>query len=109
METRSPRRGLGARRRRFLALMVGAPGSLALTPPRGPLSMFLSVDGGCSWISINTRQGARHQCFLALMLGALGSTAPTTPGGSPSKIFILMVDTLGSPSAHASGSVIDIS
>jgi hypothetical protein len=40
----------GARHRRALTLMVGAFGSLALTPPRGPLSMFLSVDGGCSRI-----------------------------------------------------------
>jgi hypothetical protein len=40
----------GARRRRFLALMVGAPGSPALAPPRSPSSMFLSVGGGHSQI-----------------------------------------------------------
>jgi hypothetical protein len=39
-----------ARRRCFLALMVGAPGSPAPTPPGGPPSTFLSVDGGRSRI-----------------------------------------------------------
>jgi hypothetical protein len=42
---------LGARRRRFLALMVGTPGPLAPAPFEGPPSMFLSVDGGCSYTS----------------------------------------------------------
>jgi hypothetical protein len=41
----------GVRHWRFLALMVDAPRSSALAPPEGPLSMFLSVDGGCSRIS----------------------------------------------------------
>jgi hypothetical protein len=39
-----------ARRRRFLALMVGAPGSSAPTPLGGLPSTFLSVDGGHSRI-----------------------------------------------------------
>jgi hypothetical protein len=39
-----------ARRRCFLALMVGAPGSPAPTPPGGPPLTFLSVDGGRSRI-----------------------------------------------------------
>jgi hypothetical protein len=47
----------GARRRSFIALMVGAPESLAPAPPRG----------------------ARNRRFLALMVDALGSSAPTPP------------------------------
>jgi hypothetical protein len=47
----------GGRRQRFLALMVGAPGCIALEPLRGVPSMFLSVDGGRSWISVSTHQG----------------------------------------------------
>jgi hypothetical protein len=48
----SKRRHLpGARRRRFLALMVGAPGPPALAHPKGLPSTFLSIDGGRSWTS----------------------------------------------------------
>jgi hypothetical protein len=47
-----------AHRRRFLALMVGAPESPAPAPPGGPPSTFLSVDGGCSRIfSSGTSRG----------------------------------------------------
>jgi hypothetical protein len=70
-----------AHRRRFLALMVHAPGSLAPAPPRGPPSTFLSVDGGRSRIFVSTRQGARCRRFLTLMVGAPGSTATATPRG----------------------------
>jgi hypothetical protein len=42
----------------FLVLMVGAPGSPAPTPSRGPPSMFHSVDGGRSRIfSSDTSRG----------------------------------------------------
>jgi hypothetical protein len=41
----------GGHHRRFLALIVDAPGSLAPAPPGGPPSMFLSVDGGRSQIT----------------------------------------------------------
>jgi hypothetical protein len=41
----------GARRRCFLALVVDTPGSPAPALSEGPSSMFLSVDGGRSWIS----------------------------------------------------------
>jgi hypothetical protein len=44
----------GARRRRFLALMVGTPGSPAPTPPRGPTIDVFYVDGARSRISIGT-------------------------------------------------------
>jgi hypothetical protein len=55
----------GARHRCFLALIVDALGSPALTPPRGPPSMFLSVDGGRSRISgSRTSQGVRRRRFL---------------------------------------------
>jgi hypothetical protein len=38
--------------------------------PGGPPSTFFNVDGGCSRISVSTRQGARRRCFIALMVGA---------------------------------------
>jgi hypothetical protein len=39
--------------------------------------MFLSVDGGRSWISSSgTSQGAHCRRFLTLMVGAPGSLAP---------------------------------
>jgi hypothetical protein len=42
--------------------------------------MFLSIDGGRSWISsFGTSQEARRRCFLALMVGAPGSLAPAPP------------------------------
>jgi hypothetical protein len=46
-------------RRRLLVLIVGAPGSPILAPPRG----------------------ARRRRFLVLMVGALGSPAPAPPTG----------------------------
>jgi hypothetical protein len=36
--------------------MVGALGSTALAPPREPVVNVFYVDGGCSRISISTRQ-----------------------------------------------------
>jgi hypothetical protein len=45
-----PRGGPGCPALVFFTLMVDAPGSLS-APPRGPPSMFLSVDGGRSWFS----------------------------------------------------------
>jgi hypothetical protein len=72
---------LRAHRRHFLALMAGAPGSLALAPPGAPLLTFLSIDGGCYRISSSdTSQGARRRRFLALMVDAPGSPAPAPPG-----------------------------
>jgi hypothetical protein len=50
----------GARHQCFLALMVGASRSTAMTPPREPDVNVFYVDGGCSWISISTSQGARR-------------------------------------------------
>jgi hypothetical protein len=43
------------RRQRFLAFIVGAPGSLALKPHSGSAVDAFYVDGGCSRISISTR------------------------------------------------------
>jgi hypothetical protein len=48
----------GVRRRRFLALMVGAPGSPASAPPRGAVIDVFYVDGGRSQIFVSTSQGA---------------------------------------------------
>jgi hypothetical protein len=77
--------------------MVDAIGSIAPAPPRMPIVDVFYVDGGCSQISVSTRQGGRHRCFLVLMVGASGSTAPTPPrepivdvlqlGGSCSQTF----------------------
>jgi hypothetical protein len=53
-------------RRHFLMLMVAAPESLALAPPGGPPSMFLSVDGWRSLISTSgTSQGSTVDvCYI---------------------------------------------
>jgi hypothetical protein len=48
----------GARRQRFLALMVGTPGPPASAPPGGPPSLFLSVDGGHSRTSSSEPPGS---------------------------------------------------
>jgi hypothetical protein len=51
--------------------MVVTPEFTTLAPPRGLPSMFLSIDGGRSWIySSGTSQGARRRHFLSLMVGA---------------------------------------
>jgi hypothetical protein len=105
-------RGPGGRRQCFLALMVSAPESTAPTPPRGALSMFLSIDGVHSRIySSGTSQGARRRRFLALMVGALGSTAPAPPRGGRCRRFLaLMVGAPGSPApAPLRGPVVDVS
>jgi hypothetical protein len=54
----------GARRRCFLALNVGAPGSTTLAPPRGPAIDIFYIDGGRSRISVNASQGAHRRRFL---------------------------------------------
>jgi hypothetical protein len=54
----------GDRRRRFLALMVGTPRSTAPAPLRESTIDVFYIDGGCSWISVSTRQGPRRRCFL---------------------------------------------
>jgi hypothetical protein len=67
--------------------MVGAPESPALAPPRGPVVDVFYVDGGRSWISINTHQVVYRRHFLALMMGASESPALTPPRGSDIDIF----------------------
>jgi hypothetical protein len=62
--------------------------------------MFLSVDGGRSWISVGTRQGAHHRCFLALMVDAPESPASALPKGPAVDVFTLMV---GAPGSRAPG------
>jgi hypothetical protein len=42
--------------------------------------MFLSVDGGRSWIYDIASQGALCRCFLALMVDAHGYSAPPLSG-----------------------------
>jgi hypothetical protein len=88
METGPPHRGQGGHRRRsfhrWWALV-----DLRHCLPWGPPSMFLSVDFGCSRISVTAFQGPRHQCFLALMVGAPRPSAPP-PRGPP--LMTLSVD-----------------
>jgi hypothetical protein len=92
----------GACRRRFLVLMVDAPGSPALTPLGGLPSTFLSIDGGCSWItsSDTASQGPRRRCFLAWMVDAPGSPAPAPPG-SPQLTFLALMVGAPEPLAPA--------
>jgi hypothetical protein len=94
-----------ARRRRFLVLMVGVPGSPTPAPPRGPTidvcyidggtpkspsappgglpSTFSNVDGRCSRISSSsTSQRVHRRRFLALVVSAPRSPAPTPPRGA---------------------------
>jgi hypothetical protein len=61
--------------------MVGAPGSPAPAPRRGPTVDVSYVDGRHSWISVSTSQGARHRRFLMLMVGAPRSLALAPPRG----------------------------
>jgi hypothetical protein len=93
----------GAHHQHFLALMVGALGSPALAPPRGPTINVFYIDGGRSQISISTHQGAHHQYFFALMVGAFGSPALASPRGPGVDVFILMVGAPRSPSAPVRG------
>jgi hypothetical protein len=67
--------------------MVGATGSPALTPPKGPTIDVFYVDGGHTWISIRTHQGAHHQCFFVLMVGGPRSRAPAPPRGPTINVF----------------------
>jgi hypothetical protein len=63
-------------------LMMGAPGSPTPAPPRGPPSMFLSVDGGRFGItSYDTSRGPAVDILLALRAGAPGSPALAPHGG----------------------------
>jgi hypothetical protein len=72
--------------------------------------MFLSVDGGRSWIfSSGTSQGVCHRCFLALMVDAPGSLALASLRGAHRRCFLaLMVDALGSPALAPPIAAIDI-
>jgi hypothetical protein len=72
--------------------------------------MFLSVDGGRSWISKSgTSQEAHRRCFLALMVGAPRSPALAPPRGPTVDFFMLMVGAPGSLSASVMGPVINVS
>jgi hypothetical protein len=81
--------------RRFLALMVGAPGCTVPAPPRGPAIDVFYIYGGHSRISVSTRHGACRRCFLALMVGALRCTAPAPHRGPPSTFVSLVVGAPG--------------
>jgi hypothetical protein len=74
---------LGGRRRRFLALMVGAPGPLAPTPSGGPLSMFLSVNGGHFWTSnFGTSRGPAVDCRVKFKITERGVEELASPVSS---------------------------
>jgi hypothetical protein len=52
--------------------------------------MFLSIDGGCSWISSSgTSQGAHHRRFLVLMVDAPRSPALAPVRGSTVNVFYI--------------------
>jgi hypothetical protein len=93
------------RRRRFLTLMVSAPGSSAPAPPRGPSSTFLTVDGGCFRIfSSDTYKRVRRQCFLTLMVDATRSPASAPRrGGHRRRFLALIVDAPGSSAQSWTG------
>jgi hypothetical protein len=59
--------------------MVGAPESLGLAPPSGPVVEVCYVDGGCSRISVSTSEGGCCRCFLTLKVDAPGSLASAPP------------------------------
>jgi hypothetical protein len=68
--------------------MVDAPGSIALSPLKEPVIDIFYVDGGCSRISVSTRQGATID--IALMVGVFRSITPAPLRGMPS--MFLSVD-----------------
>jgi hypothetical protein len=75
----------------FFMLMVGAPRSLALAPPRGAVVDVFSVDSGRSQIpSSDTSQGGHRRRFLASMVDALGSPAPAPPRRSTVDVFYVI-------------------
>jgi hypothetical protein len=69
--------------RHFLALMVGAPEPSAPTPPGGPLSIFLSVDGGCSSTSSSGPSwGPAINCRVMFKTTEQGAEELASPAGS---------------------------
>jgi hypothetical protein len=75
----------GGRRRYFLALMVGAPGSSAPSPLRGAPSTFLALMVATPGsLAPSPPRGAHRRWFLAFMVDTLGSPAPVPPRGPPS-------------------------
>jgi hypothetical protein len=98
---------LEVHRLRFLTLMVGAPGSPAPAPLGGPSSTFLSVNGGCFWItSSSTSQGAAiNVSYHSFMVDALGPPAPAPLGGMSSTF--LSIDDGRSQTSR--GSTVDVS
>jgi hypothetical protein len=51
---------------------------------------FLTIDGGCSRISVSTHQGARHRRFLTLIVRTPGS--PSAPAKGPAVERFLTID-----------------
>jgi hypothetical protein len=73
--------------------------------------MFLSVDGGCSWIySSGTSQGAAVDvCYFDGGRSQNSVSIPRGPEGPPSMFVMLMVDAPRSPSALAWGPAVGVS
>jgi hypothetical protein len=106
MET-GPPRGPRGPPSTFVALMLGAPGSLSsprwgpdlpTLGPWGPAIDGLSVDGGRSLISIRTCQGVHRQCFFSVDGGRSWISSTTSQGARRQHFLVLMVDARGSPS-----------
>jgi hypothetical protein len=66
-------------------------------------STFLSYDAGCSRISGSTHQGVLRRHFLMLMVGTLGSPSAPARGPTVDIFLMLMVGAPKSPSAHTRG------
>jgi hypothetical protein len=97
----------GGRRRRFLALMVDAPGSPALTPLRGPVvDVFYVVDGGRSQISV---KGPTIDVIFNLGGGRYWTHRQRPPQGPPLMSSSTSVVVAAEPASSApKGPTIDV-
>jgi hypothetical protein len=90
----------------ILALMVGTPGS-PTSPPRGPIIDVFCIDSGHSQISGIASYGAHHRSFLRWWW-TLPDLRHRLPGGLPLTFFALVVDVLISPAPPPRGAAVDI-
>jgi hypothetical protein len=97
----------GGRCQRFLALMVGTPG-FPTPPSRGATIDVFYVDGGHSRSSVSTRQGPRRRHFY--VDGGYSRTSVSTSQGARHQHFLpLMVGAPGSLApAPPSGPTVDL-
>jgi hypothetical protein len=101
-----PQGGPRARRRRFLALMVGALGFTAPAPPRDPPSTFVTLMVDTLGSPSAAPRGPAIDIFY---IDGGCSQIPTSNTRVIVDVFTLMVDALGSQSAPTRGLAIDVS